>query len=429
MKSCPRCQRRFPDTVQQCPDDASWLQPISEPALPGSQYLGRELAGRYRLDVRLGSGSVGVVFKGVDLHTDIEVAVKLLMPHGFVEPRASRRLKREFRALKGLENPHIVQAYDLAQTKEGVPFLVMELVRGHDLAYVLDQEGRLSPPRSLRIIIQILEALQAAHDHGVIHRDLKPENIHLTVEKEDPEFVKVLDFGLAKFFDMGHGQPTELTAHNLVVGTPHYMAPEQIRGNKLGPHTDLYAVGVLLYRMLSGQLPFPGNEPLQVMEAHCRQDPISPRFHAPAIPPALEALTLELLEKDPSFRPRSADSLRARLQAGELGALMEEVAWSGTANDLPPGDARPAYAGSAALRAPAHPSWQEAPSPPAGASLSAIASSRGTPILEPSVSALPPAPRPIPLAGEEQEPSYLWLVALVWGIALLTAFAVMFILL
>ncbi|MDY0058636.1 MAG: serine/threonine-protein kinase [Myxococcota bacterium] len=403
MRSCPICRRGFPDTAVQCPDDGSRLFDPGVPPDSTDRFLGRVLGGRYRLDQRLGAGSVGVVFLGLDLASRQPVAIKLLMPRGFAEPRAARRLKREFRALSQLDNPHIVKAYELSETEEGIPFLAMEFISGKDLDQLLEEEGWLAPGRTLHLAVQIVDALATAHAHGIIHRDLKPDNIHLTTWAGDPDYVKVLDFGLVKFFQVGDGHPTALTAAHLVVGTPHYMAPEQIRGGEVGPWTDLYALGTLLYRAQAGILPFPGSEPVKVMGAHCRQAPLPPSQHNPSIPQDLEILILDLLEKDPAFRPRSAAIVRDRLTTGELGRLWEQ------ARPRPPRSLTGPSPGALAAR------------PPAATSLLAWEVEK-TQDLPADYSWEPQPPASPATARDGADLSrFVWLILLVWGIAALTA--------
>lgn len=399
------------------------------------RYLGQVIARRYRVDGLLGSGSVGAVFRCTDLEAGAVRALKLLMPRGFSEPRAARRLRQEFRALSRLDNPHIVRGYELSETSDGVPFLVLEYVQGHDLGALLDSTGRLSAPRTMAIVVQLLDALEAAHTAGIVHRDLKPENIYLTRLAGTDDFIKVLDFGLVKFFDLGEGrgQPTVLTAHNLVVGTPHYMAPEQIRGGRLGPWTALYALGVLMYRMVTGELPFSGDDPVAVMGGHCRKEPLSPRFHAPDAPPALEALILELMEKDPAYRPRSAAQVRSRIEAGGLLparlAPQGAAAWTGgqAADDDGPATLRQVPR-SAALNS--LPTASESRPP-------ALALAGGEDDMDPTLPQMrwsQPEDKRVQAAiealrtEEPVEPGHLWLVALVWLVALLTGLTVVLLL-
>ncbi len=392
MPHCLHCGRDQPEGVTHCPYDGELLEPDRRPQNPAQQYLGRLLGGRYRVDRVLGAGSVGAVFQALDEQRGARVAIKLLMPRGFSEPRASRRLRQEFRALSRLASPHIVRAYDLSQTEEGVPFLVMEYVHGCDLADLLEREPVLEPARALRIALQILTALEAAHAEGIIHRDLKPDNVYISEDAGVPDFIKVIDFGLVKFFDRGEGQgmPTALTAHNLVVGTPHYMAPEQIRGGVLGPWTDLYALGALLYRMVTGELPFPGENPLDVMTGHTRHAPVPPRELRPELPEELAELILDLLEKNPRRRPRSTAILRPRLEA-LLRAL------SPAAQRPSPG-----FSAEASEMAPTVPEipWTEA------------SAQRYL----------------LPSAEDAARPSFAWLVALVWTTAVVTGLAVALIL-
>jgi len=305
--------------MERCERDGEWLIDPAASRDPADGYLGQVLNGRYRVLAKLGAGSVGAVFRAEDLRHRVHVALKVLMPSAsYAEPRAARRLRREAMAASQLDHPNIVDVTDFGEA-DGVPFLTMELVEGEELADVLERARRLSFARAVDIADQVASSLAHAHAKGVIHRDLKPENIHLAHREGRPDFVKVLDFGLVALIDTEGGlEPTRITAQNLVIGTPHYMAPEQITGDRITPATDLYALGVLLYRMTTAMLPFPGDDALTVMQAQLKQTPLPPAQFVREYPLSLDALVRELLEKDPVQRPPSADAVRDRLGAPEL---------------------------------------------------------------------------------------------------------------
>ena len=337
MKLCPTCQATYADTTERCERDGDWLIDPASSRDPSDGYLGQILAGRYRVLGKLGSGSVGAVFCAEDVEHGVRVAVKVLMPGaGYSDPRAARRMRREAIAASQLDHPNIVRVLDFGEA-DGVPFITMELVEGEGLAKVLEDDRRLSFVRAVDIADQVAASLTHAHGKGIIHRDLKPENIHLAHREGRPDFVKVLDFGLAKLIDTEGGlEPTRITAQNLVVGTPHYMAPEQITGGRIGPATDLYALGVLLYRMTTAMVPFPGDEALTVMQAQLKQTPLAPAQFVRDFPPALNALIVELLEKDPKRRPASAEAVRDRLNSPELRVAVRSPAAASLAIPMPP---------------------------------------------------------------------------------------------
>ena len=337
MKLCPTCQATYPDDAERCEREGDWLIDPAASRDPADGYLGQTLAKRYRILAKLGAGSVGAVFQAEDLQHHIHVALKVLMPGaGYAEPRAARRLRREAMAAGQLDHPNIVRVLDFAEA-DGVPFLTMELVEGEELADVLNEERRISFVRAVDIADQVASSLAHAHSKGIIHRDLKPENIHLAHREGRPDFVKVLDFGLVKLIDMDGGlEPTRITAQNLVVGTPHYMAPEQITGDKVGPQTDLYALGVLIYRMTTAMVPFPGDDALTVMQAQLKQSPLAPSQFVKDYPPALDALVMELLEKDPKRRPPTAEAVRDRLNAPEMRVAVRSPSAASLATPLQP---------------------------------------------------------------------------------------------
>ena len=261
--------------------------------------FGDLLRGRYRLESEIGRGGMGLVFRATDIELMREVAVKVLPENSF--PDARDRLLREARAAAALNHPHIVSVYDVGESN-GSPFFVMELVHGPSLNSVRPTE--LS--RIVEIAMQICAALEHAHTNRIVHRDLKPDNILLSAGNQS---VKLADLGLALA-----AQGARISRAGLIVGTPAYMAPEQALGQTVDARTDLYALGVLLYELTTGRVPFGGDDPLTVVSQHVHAPVVPPRVLRPEIPRALELIILRLLEKNPSARFQSARETATALQ-------------------------------------------------------------------------------------------------------------------
>jgi class 3 adenylate cyclase/tetratricopeptide (TPR) repeat protein len=256
--------------------------------------IGTTLHNRYRIDAELGRGGMGVVYRAHDTLLDRAVAVKVLSdPSLGTEGRA--RLLREARAAAKLDHPNIVAVYDAGEA-DGTPFIVMQLVTGASL----HDCGPLSVPQIIAIARQLCEALDHAHSQGIVHRDLKPENISI-VGSGERLIAKLMDFGLAHSRDA-----SRLTQEDAMVGTVFYLAPEQALGKEVDGRADLYALGVILYELTTGRLPFTGDDPLLIISQHLHAPVVPPRTHNPEIPPELEALILRLLGKRPDDRPASA---------------------------------------------------------------------------------------------------------------------------
>ena len=220
-----------------------------EHAAEGDALLGTILAGRYRIEQLLGSGGMGAVYRAEHVHMRKAVAVKVLHREMTAFPEVVARFEREAVAAGRIDHPHVVSASDFGQLEDGSFYLALEFAEGHSLAKLVHTEGALQPERALRIARQIAEALQAAHGVGIVHRDLKPENVMLVVKDSDPDYVKVLDFGIAKIKVEGAAEQPALTQIGTVFGTPEYMSPEQARGEPADARADLYTVGVILYEM------------------------------------------------------------------------------------------------------------------------------------------------------------------------------------
>lgn len=284
------------------------------------QLIGQTIAGRYQVSRLIGDGGMGSVYQAKQLPLDRWVAVKLIRHDLARDPLAVKRFHREMRAAVRVQHPNTIRVYDYGTAESGELFLVMEYLDGQTLAAALDDRKPLDPARIDHIGLQIVKALAAAHSEGIIHRDLKPQNIVLLDHYGDHDFVKVLDFGLARFTDQFGGEDNlTLTVDGSMVGTPHYMSPEQISGEVIDHRADLYALGVLLFRMATGQEPFAAKTPFLVINKHLNELPPNPSSIASAaIPQWLERLILHLLQKDPAHRPQTADEVIALFDRSQL---------------------------------------------------------------------------------------------------------------
>jgi serine/threonine-protein kinase len=319
LLSCPRCGGTWEQQVRFCPLDGAPL----DPAAPPDPRLGTLLLGQFELCERIGGGSMGTVYRAWQRPLERPVAVKVLRRELLRDPQVVKRFYREARAVARLAHPSIVTVFLVGECEDGAPYIVMELCGGPSLAQVVASEVRLPVARAVRIAGQIARALAEAHAAGVVHRDLKPENIVLAPGRGGDELVKVLDFGIAKIL-VGNGE-SQLTGTGTIFGTPHYLAPEQASGGVVDARADLYSLGVILYQMVTGRLPFEGSTGMQVVLAHLQQTPAWPRALVPELPVELDALVRCAMARDPAERFASADDMGAA-----LGALaVDDVALSG----------------------------------------------------------------------------------------------------
>jgi serine/threonine protein kinase len=319
MLQCPTCGRRYSSDFEICPEDQSRLQADATNAEPAvtDPLLGHTLDDKYRLEAQLGIGGMGTVYRARHLLIDRPVAVKVLNPR-FVEDDAARtRFQREARAAGRLQHTNAVTVTDYGQTQDGYVYIVMELLEGRTLRDILAKEAPLDAARSVSLMLQVSAAVAAAHDAGIIHRDLKPANIFIVQRAEVPALVKVLDFGIAKLAadSLEEEDIKALTQIGAMIGTPRYMSPEQCDGVELTPAADVYSLGVILYEMLTGTVPFSGSTPLAIAMKHTSELPRRPREFVASIPPALEDVVLHALEKRPQDRPANAAAFRQELLA------------------------------------------------------------------------------------------------------------------
>jgi serine/threonine protein kinase len=275
--------------------------------------VGTLVAERYRVEKRLGQGGMGTVYVAEHLGIGKRVALKCLNPEYAANAMVVERFLREARLATAAGNEHIVDVTDIGKLPDGAPFIVMELLEGRELGDALAQDGPFVIGRAVRILRQACDALAAAHDKGIVHRDLKPDNLFLAKRTRDPEFVKVLDFGISKLTESGKVQ--KLTGTGMTLGTPHYMSPEQAQGLSSVDHrTDVYALGVILYELLVGELPFDEETFPMLVVAIVTRDAPSVRARRKDVPFELDAVVQRCLAKDPELRPQSV---------AELGAVLE----------------------------------------------------------------------------------------------------------
>jgi eukaryotic-like serine/threonine-protein kinase len=296
--------------------------PVADP------LIGQTLDSRYQVEARIGRGGMGDVYLGRHLLLGSRVALKVLAGERAGDPNAARRFVREARSAFRVDHPHCVRVIDLGSSGAAL-YIAMEYLDGRTVGEELQVDGPIGSGRVAHIGAQVADALAHAHGLGLVHRDLKPENIMLVRRGPDPDFAKVLDFGLARIFDEQAELAgtaisiSPLTRDGLVFGTPEYMSPEQASGGAVGPHSDVYALGAVLYHMVTGAVPFSGQTFTDILSRHVRETPLPPRARCPqlGIAPALERLILDCLEKAAARRPPGAHALGERLAAlaAELG--------------------------------------------------------------------------------------------------------------
>jgi serine/threonine-protein kinase len=321
MRSCPQCATALDDTHRFCPTCGF---PVGKVVVnPDDPLLGRTLPGGYVILELVGIGGMGRVYRAEQTNLGRTVAVKIIHPHLIGEENAAARFITEARAASRMNHPNSVSIIDFGKTKDGQLYLVMEFLSGKDLARLMYEEGPLPFRRIVDIARKILAALSEAHHLGIIHRDLKPENVIVEPTRTGgDDHVKVVDFGLAKM-RIEAASPS-ITSPGIVCGTPEYMSPEQGRGDALDARSDIYAVGVLLYQLFTGHLPFEADSPTKVVLAHLTQKPADPRVVAPerGIPAPLVNVVLQALAKQPSDRFRDADDFSLAL--GEALVAVED---------------------------------------------------------------------------------------------------------
>ena len=342
------------------------------PGAGSADLVGREIAGRYRVIAKLGEGGMGAVYRGEQISLKRKVAIKVLRPELSADPGLVRRFNSEAELVAKLSHPNTVNIYDFGQDPGGALFIAMEFLEGRSLRQ-LTQEGPLPPVRALAIARQIAASLADAHAHGIVHRDLKPDNVMLTERGKERDVVRVLDFGIAKLRDDNRATVNAMTQAGDLVGTPQYMAPEQIRGETVDGRTDVYALGAILYEMTTGRLPFEGTTVMAILSKHLTEAPPPPTARRPdlALPPALDALIMAALAKDPGVRPPSMERFAEEMQAleAQLGGPTASAGYPVPSG--PMGVAQPILspapgASAYAMPTPAPPAYAPPSAPPSG---------------------------------------------------------------
>jgi len=322
VRICPACSREYSDERTHCPEDGIKLVVLDrQAALNAGSLVGQLVDSRYRVERVLGHGGMGTVYACRHVVVGKQLAMKVLRPprSGQTEEMLARFI-REAQTANALKSRHIVETTDFGQLPDGPFYVVMELLEGQDLGRAM-RDGRLDFNALVHVFVQIADTLESVHAHGIVHRDMKPDNVFLVNENGDPLFVKLLDFGIAKVM---HGGSSELTEEGVILGTPHYMAPEQARSEGVDHRADIYALGVMMYRAFTGRLPFTAESTIGVITRQVADAPEPPSRHA-AMDPRLEALILRCMEKRPDARPQRMAELAQELRTIARGA--SGVAW------------------------------------------------------------------------------------------------------
>ncbi|PRP97367.1 serine/threonine protein kinase [Enhygromyxa salina] len=320
--------------------------PHPQRAHVSQDLTGTVLAGRYRVLRPIGAGGMGTVYLGEHTTIGKKFAIKVLDREVAQRPDLRERFLREARSTSLISHPNVIEISDFGDTPDGSVFFVMEYLEGEDLRVLLKREKRIEWARVRHLIVQVCRALGSAHAAGVIHRDMKPDNCFRVTRGGDPDFIKVLDFGIAK----AQNDELGLTKTGMIFGTARYMAPEQAMGNSGHPSVDIYAVGIIMYELLCGRAPFRGKNFGEVLTKHMYNAPKPPRARAPdaGIPPEAEAIVLKALQKDPALRFHSMAELIGAIEAVGTGAAAVGVVDEGLA--APDQSAAMSYQGQSVAR-------------------------------------------------------------------------------
>jgi serine/threonine protein kinase len=307
-KVCPACGNEYAADLRFCPRDGMVLQPKER----GSDLVGHIIGERYHVLAKLGHGGMGEVYLAEHVKIGRKAAIKVLHPALRGDTDAISRFGREAANAGRINHPHVADIYDFEETRDGLIYLAMEYVPGEPLSHMLGREGAFPVERTIRIGIQIADALSAAHAIGVVHRDLKPDNIIVGRTREGHDFAKVVDFGIAK---AAQSSTQNLTRTGFVIGTLRYMSPEQLVGDPVDGRSDLYALGSILYELLVGERAFDGPSGEVVISRRLTEPPPQPRGRNPGVPQELDEIVVRLLARSPADRFGTAEELRETLRA------------------------------------------------------------------------------------------------------------------
>ncbi|NIM91454.1 MAG: protein kinase [Candidatus Aminicenantes bacterium] len=341
---CSKCHSDNPETSRFCAECGTQLPPSEKVSISPTETLqtpiseltrGSLFASRYEIIEKLGKGGMGKVYRVFDKKIDEEVALKLLKPEIAADKKIIERFKNELKFARKISHRNVCRMYDLSD-EEGIFYITMEYVSGEDLKGMVKMMGQLSPGKSISIAKQVCEGLAEAHRLGVVHRDLKPQNI--MIDKQGN--ARIMDFGIARSLE-----EKGITGAGVMMGTPEYMSPEQVEGEEADQRSDIYALGVILYEMLTGKVPFEGDTPLSIAMKQKSETPKDPRGINPQVSVDLARLIMKCLEKDKEKRYQKAENVLSELSKIEAGgvkeAKIEEVEWQNSIAVMPFADLSP----------------------------------------------------------------------------------------
>ena len=322
MITCAGCKHSYADTALFCPNCGTAKARDAAPA--GDPLVGKLLGERFQVVDLIGQGASGTIYRAEHVTLRRRVAIKVLHNELSRDDLAVERFRREATTVAEIDNEHIVEIHDFGRTPDGRLYLAMELLEGETLDHVLAREKQMSVERTADILIQVGEALMEAHAIGYVHRDLRPRNVYLAVRRGKANFVKLLDFGLAKLVETDAQAAS--TSLGMTFGDPRYMSPEQARGDRIDRRADIYQLGCVAYEMLTGSPPFGGNRVFDILSKQVTEVPAPLPTRRPGVPLWMEAAVAKMLAKDPENRfattTRMVEALRRGLETGEV---MEDV--------------------------------------------------------------------------------------------------------
>ena len=315
---CPKCRTDNPESARFCQECAAPLTGASGPGAFVTETvqtvreeltMGSTFAGRYQIIEELGHGGMGRVYRALDTKLHEEVGLKLIRPEIALDQKTLERFQNELKLARKISHRNVGRMYELMEDR-GAHFITMEYVPGEDLRSFIRRSGQLTVGKTIAVAKQVCDGLEEAHRQGIIHRDLKPSNIIIDREGN----AKIMDFGIARSL-----AAKSTTGLGVMIGTPEYMSPEQVEGKDVDPRSDIYSLGIILYEMSTGRVPFEGDTPFTIGVKQKSERPKSPREFNAGIPEDLNKLILKCLEKDKAARPQSAAEVRAELERIEQG--------------------------------------------------------------------------------------------------------------